>query len=176
MWTDWTWAYQHIFTCIPHSIEMVLEVDSPKVDNLDNQYPRANAATWSRATGIISWPPWVFNTSATCPILQKFSFESKLEKEIVSHSYYSKYHYEEQLFTNILHSLQIVSHASFVLSKTSLALTKFIEKCTNICNIKQDHYIQHYMYFDSAFIDIVDVNIFFLSTWSNLDKFDLGQN
>jgi hypothetical protein len=35
-------------------MEMVLEVDSPKEDNFESQYPRANATACSRATGRIS--------------------------------------------------------------------------------------------------------------------------
>jgi hypothetical protein len=53
---------------MPHSIEMVREVDSPKEQNRETQYPNANAAICSRATGMISCAPWVLSTSATCPI------------------------------------------------------------------------------------------------------------
>ena len=55
------------FTCIPHSIDMVREVDSPN-DIFETQYPRANAAAWRRATGNINCAPWVLRTSETCPI------------------------------------------------------------------------------------------------------------
>lgn len=53
--------------CMPHSMEIVLEVDSPK-KTLDKKYPRAKAAACRAMTGPIRASPSVFRTAETWPI------------------------------------------------------------------------------------------------------------
>ena len=69
---------------------------------------------------------------------------------------------------------QNVDRSSFVLNQTYLTLTKFIEKCTNICNIKSVFLDPSRSVFIVHLFGVLDVNIFFLKTWSKLEKVDLG--
>lgn len=61
------WGMMNRFTCIPHSIDIVRDVDSPN-DILETQYPRANEAACRKTTGNTSCAPWAFNASEASPI------------------------------------------------------------------------------------------------------------